>query len=223
HVGPVVSQHCGNSGIPGIPGSHGHNGLDGPKGEKGEPGEAGEPVRGQKGTPGQMGPPGRPGLKGDPGLKGSRGSLGEPGIKGSPFNPSNQQASFFSHKWENSQSQELDTAMNFNRAILPDLDARFQGQQLTNGTFTCVIKGIYFFSYHVSARSRVCLKLMKRTDSHVTLCDTADGYLVTSGSAVLELAPGDTVSLQAIIYNTIVVSQTSTSHIFTGFLIFPTA
>lgn len=64
---------------------------------------------------------------------------------------------------------------------------------------------------------------MKKGEAHMTLCDIADGFLVTSGSAVLELEVGDTVSLQATRYNSIVTSQGSASHTFTGFLIFSTA
>lgn len=223
HLNPVVSQSCGIPGIPGIPGSHGPNGVDGPKGQKGDPGEAGQPVRGQKGSPGLRGPPGRPGLKGDIGLPGPSGAPGRPGEKGRPFNPSNQQTSYFSYKRMMSQLPELDTAMNFNGKILPNLDQQFQGESLTNGSFRCAVKGVYFFSYHVSAKSRVCLKLVKGSDSHIMLCDTSEGFLVTSGSAVLELEAGDTVSVQATRYNSIVTSQGSTSHTFTGFLIFPTA
>ncbi|XP_074504022.1 complement C1q subcomponent subunit B-like [Sebastes fasciatus] len=225
HITPVVTQSCsgGIPGIPGIPGSHGPNGRDGPLGEKGDPGETGEPVRGQMGLPGLWGPPGRPGLKGDLGLSGPPGGPGQPGEKGRPFNPSNQQKSFFSYKREISHSPEIDTAINFNKEILPDLDHQYQGESLTNGTFTCTVRGVYFFSYHVSAKSRVCLTLMKGSESHMTLCDTSEGFLVTSGSAVLELEAEDTVSLQATRYNNIVTTQSSTSHTFTGFLISSTA
>lgn len=70
--------------------------------------------------------------------------------------------------------------------------------------------------------TQVCLKLMKGVDSHMTLCDTSEGYLVTSGSAVLELEAGDTVSLEPTKYKAIPTIQ-GTSHTFTGFLIFATA
>ncbi|XP_040014395.1 complement C1q subcomponent subunit B [Xiphias gladius] len=226
HVAPVVAQKScngGTPGIPGIPGTHGPNGNNGPKGERGDPGESGHPVRGQKGAPGLQGPPGRPGMKGDVGLPGPSGSPGQPGGKGRPFNPSNQDRYYFSQKRLLSQTPEIDTTINFNSDILPDLDQQFQGDSLKNGTFTCVVKGVYFFSYHMSAKSRVCLKLLKGSDTHMTLCDMSDGFLVTSGSAVLELEVGDTVSLQATRYNNIVTSQGSTSHTFTGFLIFSTA
>ncbi|KAK5873132.1 hypothetical protein PBY51_013773 [Eleginops maclovinus] len=220
-ITPAVTQSC-SPGIPGIPGTHGPNGMDGLKGEKGDPGEAGQPVRGQKGFQGLVGPPGRPGMKGDVGLPGSPGNPGRIGEKGRPFNPSNQQKSFFSYKRVIAHPPELDNTLNFNNQILPDLDEQFRGESLTNGSFICTVSGIYFFSYHVSAKSRVCLKLMKNTDIHLAMCDTSEGFLVTSGSAVLELLAGDSVSLQPTRYNSMVTRMDSTSHIFTGFLISPT-
>ncbi|XP_047437869.1 complement C1q subcomponent subunit B [Mugil cephalus] len=223
HISPVTTQ-CGGGhpGIPGIPGTHGPNGRDGPKGDKGDTGDAGQPITGQKGAPGPRGPPGRPGLKGDVGTLGPTGPTGRPGPKGRSFNPSNQQKSFFSYK-QISQTPELDTPIHFVSQILPNLDPQFQGDHLTNGTFTCAIKGVYFFSYHISARRAVCLKLVKGDESQVMLCDTAEGFLITSWSAMLELEPGDTISLQTTKYNNVVTTQSSTSHTFTGFLIFPTS
>uniref|UniRef100_A0A3B4WS97 Complement C1q subcomponent subunit B-like n=1 Tax=Seriola lalandi dorsalis TaxID=1841481 RepID=A0A3B4WS97_SERLL len=202
HVAPVVTQtSCGAPGIPGIPGTHGPNGRDGTKGEKGDPGESGQPVRGQKGGPGLRGPPGRPGMKGDVGLPGPPGYPGQPGEKGRPFNPSKQSRAFFSQKRVLPQSPEVDTTMNFNRSLYCGLSAP-----------DCI-----------RLMLQVCLNLLKGSDTHMALCDIAEGFLVTSGSAVLELEVGDTVSLQATRYNNIVTSQSSASHTFTGFLIFSTA
>ncbi|XP_047202541.1 complement C1q subcomponent subunit B [Girardinichthys multiradiatus] len=222
---PADMQSCtgGIPGIPGIPGTHGPNGKDGLKGEKGDPGEEGHPIRGQKGVPGLPGPPGRPGMKGDVGLPGPVGYPGRKGEKGRPFNPSSKQKSFFSYRRAISNIPEYNTAVKFSRQILPELDPQFQGETLTNGTFQCTTKGVYFFSYHISAKSRVCLKLMKGSDSHMMLCDISDGFLVTSGSAVLELDPGDQISLHPTKYNGLLATQSSTSHTFTGFLIFPTS
>ncbi|RVE72522.1 hypothetical protein OJAV_G00038750 [Oryzias javanicus] len=223
HATWVTSQlPCGGGppGIPGIPGSHGPNGKQGLKGEKGDPGEAEQSIRGQRGDPGEKGPPGRAGWKGDNGLLGPPGPRGQPGEKGRPFNPSEQQKSFFSYRMMQ-QKPNSDTPIDFNRAMVSDLQPQFQGQNLTEGVFTCTIKGVYFFSYHVSVKSRVCLKLVKDSDSRLMMCDTYEGFLVTSGSAVLQLEAGDTVSLQATRYNNIVPVQSSST--FTGFLIFPTA
>ncbi|CAK6960837.1 complement C1q subcomponent subunit C-like [Scomber scombrus] len=224
HVAPVVTQSCarGPGGIPGIPGTHGDNGNDGVKGEKGESGETSHPVKAHKGVSGIRGPPGRPGMKGETGMPGSLGQVGRQGPKGRSFNPSYRESSFFSQKRTISQIPDLDTPIDFNSPIRPDLDEQFQGESLTNKTFLSTIQGVYFFSYHISAKTRVCLKLVKGSENLMILCDTFDGFLVTSGSAVLELNVGDEVSLQVQRYNNIVTSLSSTSHIFTGFLIFPT-
>ncbi|KAK2861655.1 hypothetical protein Q5P01_001188 [Channa striata] len=224
HTVPVFTQTCGGSpGIPGIPGTHGPNGKDGVKGEKGDAGESVQPVTGQKGQPGLRGPPGRPGLKGDDGVQGPPGLKGRQGEKGRPFNAASEQKTFFSQKRLISQSPEMDTNIAFNSEILSELNPQLHGESLENGTFRSPVKGVYFFSYHMSAKSRVCLKLMKNSETPLTMCDFADGFLVTSGSAVLELDVGDTVSLQATKYSNIVTTSSSTSHTFTGFLIFPTA
>ncbi|XP_034021187.1 complement C1q subcomponent subunit B-like [Thalassophryne amazonica] len=226
NMSPVHSQtscdaYRGAPGIPGIPGTHGPDGRDGPKGEKGDRGEAGQPVRGPKGEPGLRGPPGRPGMKGDRGGLGPNGVPGQPGEKGRAFILSNQQNSFFSYKRMMSQIQEPDTPIVFDRNMLADVQT---GELLENGTFTSLIKGVYFFSFHMSVKSKVCLKLMKGNEVAVDLCDNSEGFLVSSGSVVLELDVGDKVSLQAPRYqNNIVSSHGSTSHTFTGFLIFPLA
>ncbi|KAF7651349.1 hypothetical protein LDENG_00112140 [Lucifuga dentata] len=209
------------AGVPGIPGSHGPNGRNGPKGEKGDPGETAQSARGQEGLQGARGPPGRPGLKGDKGLPGPPGTPGQSGEKGKPFNPSNQVKSFFSYKRASMISPELDAPMILNSEIVSDLAPQFQGVSLKNGSFVCETKGVYFFTYHISAKSRVCLKLVKESESQVMLCDSSDGFLVTSGSAVMELDLGDKVSLQPSRYSGI-VTHSSASTIFTGFLIFPT-
>lgn len=62
---------------------------------------------------------------------------------------------------------------------------------------------------------------MKGTDAQMTLCDASESFFVNSGSAMLELDAGDTVSLQPTTYHGVVTSQ-DTSHTFTGFLLYPT-
>uniref|UniRef100_A0A3B4WMR1 C1q domain-containing protein n=1 Tax=Seriola lalandi dorsalis TaxID=1841481 RepID=A0A3B4WMR1_SERLL len=174
------------------------------------------------GAPGIPGIPGTHGPNGRDGTKGEKGDPGELRVNMKTSNTFTSSVHVFLHVVTSSfltkckcKSTRVD--------ILPDLDQQFQGVSLTNGSFVCVIKGVYFFSYHISAKSRVCLNLLKGSDTHMALCDIAEGFLVTSGSAVLELEVGDTVSLQATRYNNIVTSQSSASHTFTGFLIFSTA
>ncbi|KAG7494890.1 complement C1q subcomponent subunit B-like [Solea senegalensis] len=225
-VNPVWTQTSCSSrtaGIPGIPGTHGSNGKEGPKGEKGDPGESPKSASGHKGEPGLQGPPGRPGIRGDVGLPGLRGPPGEPGEKGQSSTSLAQEKPFFSRSLLSSEIPQIDTDIGFSGQILPDLDPQFHGLSLTQGMFTCLIKGVYFFSYHILAKSRVCLNLMRGTELHVAQCDMSDGFLITSGSAVLELEAGDTVSLQATRFNSIVTRLRHTGHTFTGFLIFSTA
>uniref|UniRef100_A0A3B3DJL8 C1q domain-containing protein n=1 Tax=Oryzias melastigma TaxID=30732 RepID=A0A3B3DJL8_ORYME len=213
HAAWVSSQlPCGGGppGIPGIPGSHGPNGKQGAKGEKGDPGEADQSIRGQRGDPGEKGPPGRAGWKGDNGLLGPPGPLGQPGEKGRPFNPSEQQKSFFSYKMMQ-QKPNSNTPIDFNRG--EHKQHRFLESELWGNISFSLMFGCW-------QTWKVCLKLVKNSDSHLMMCETYRGFLVTSGSAVLQLEAGDTVSLQVTNHNNIVLTQSSST--FTGFLIFPT-
>uniref|UniRef100_A0A8C6SGH4 C1q domain-containing protein n=1 Tax=Neogobius melanostomus TaxID=47308 RepID=A0A8C6SGH4_9GOBI len=203
-VGLCLSQ-CDDPGIHGIPGTHGPYGKDGPKGEPGEPGDLFGVSQGLKGDLGLRGPTG-------PGFPGRNGE------KGQPFNPSIQRFPF-SMKREMSTLPNNDQPMDFNRPILPNLAPR--QEVLTNGSFVCRTPGVYFFGFHVSVKSRACLKLVKNTDVHLTLCDNWEGFLVTSSSAVLPLQAGDSVSVQTTRYNNIVTASGS-SHTLTGFLIYKT-
>ncbi|XP_076028106.1 complement C1q subcomponent subunit B [Genypterus blacodes] len=221
-VAPVFTQsQCeGSPGIPGVPGTNGADGKDALKGDLGEPGETARAPMGQKGHQGMRGPQGRAGQKGDKGLAGANGPTGQQGVRGQPLN---LVQSFFSYKREGLTSQQVDTPLIFNRDILHS-DAEIQGDMLKNGSFISEVKGIYYFSYHVSARAKVCLKLMKDEDSQVTLCDSSDSFLVTTGSAVMELDVGNKVSLQLKrTLNHPLVTQIGASHTFTGFLLFPMA
>ncbi|KAJ0002540.1 hypothetical protein NQD34_007689 [Periophthalmus magnuspinnatus] len=209
---------CDGPGIHGVPGTHGRYGRDGPKGDKGEPGESLSSSQRLKGDQGAQGPTGRPGPKGDPGLTGPPGYAGRRGEKGQPFNPYTQRV-LFSVKREMGSYPNNDEPMVFNRPILSDQAA--QGVSLINSSFVCETPGVYFFSFHISVKSKVCLRLLKRSDVHLTLCDNWEGYLVTSGSAVLPLQAGDSVSLQTTRFNQIVTALGS-SHTFNGFLIYKT-
>ncbi|XP_029007391.1 complement C1q subcomponent subunit B-like [Betta splendens] len=223
HVAPITSQTCGAvPGIPGVPGTHGPNGPDGPKGDKGDAGESAHSVKGQKGQHGMRGPPGRPGLKGDVGLPGPAGPVGQTGARGKPFIDSSLQRMYFSRKCILTQRPELNANLAFNREILPELESELQGERLESGMFTCSVRGVYFFTYHISAKNRVCVNLMKGSLVHMAQCDHFKGFVVSSGSALLELEVGDTVSLQATPHTNLAMNQNSATHLFTGFLIFST-
>ncbi|KAG7251444.1 hypothetical protein CRUP_034589, partial [Coryphaenoides rupestris] len=102
-----------------------------------------------------------------------------------------------------------------------DLAVALSGDALDNGVFQCRVKGVYFFAYHVSAKDLVCLKLMKGTETVLSMCDSSSSHLVTAGSVVLDLAVGDQVSLQPTQHNRIITNLWA-DNTFTGLLLFPT-
>ncbi|CDQ88710.1 unnamed protein product [Oncorhynchus mykiss] len=55
----------------------------------------------------------------------------------------------------------------------------------------------------------------------VGFCDSSSGFLVTSGSVVLDLLEGDVVSLQPTDNNAIITKDERADNTFTGFLILP--
>ncbi|KAJ7997505.1 hypothetical protein DPEC_G00229720 [Dallia pectoralis] len=214
----------GFPGVPGIPGSHGADGKDGPKGMKGDPGESGLGVKGLKGELGEMGPPGRSGLPGDPGQAGPEGPPGKPGFKGSPSSVvSTTGTSYFSYKRNTGQPPSKHAAMHFDGQIVPGLNQSLEGDSLTDGEFTCTIQGMYFFTYHVSAKNLICLYIKKGEETMMSFCDSSAGFLVTSGSVVMELMSGDKVALQLAEYNSIINKEERADNTLTGILLFPTA
>lgn len=225
---PAATQTCGASrgypGVPGIPGSHGVNGKDGPKGERGDPGESGLDTKVQNGGLGLPGPPGRSGLKGDPGQPGPPGPSGPQGPRGerdSSAITKATQKSYFSNKRITVPSPPKNTAMTFERAILDNTDPSLAGDLLKNGVFHCSIKGMYFFTYHVSAKSLVCLNIKQGGVTKLGLCDSSNRFFLTSGSVVLELDVGETVSLHPTEHNSVTTRVDITDNTFTGFLLYP--
>uniref|UniRef100_A0A673ZXW7 Complement component 1, q subcomponent, B chain n=1 Tax=Salmo trutta TaxID=8032 RepID=A0A673ZXW7_SALTR len=219
---PSCNANLGYPGLPGIPGAHGANGKDGPKGEKGDPGESGLGWKRLKGEPGESGPPGRSGLQGNPGQLGPIGPAGPPGEKGSPSGVDSSLTSFFSYKRSTIQLPSKNLPMRFDGPIISGLDPSMEGVSLKDGLFKCTIRGVYFFTYHLSAKNLVCLSLKKGTETKVGFCDSSSGFLVTSGSVVLDLIEGDVVSLQPTDNNAIITKDERADNTFTGFLILPT-
>lgn len=68
-------------------------------------------------------------------------------------------ASQYFTPWWQHQAAPGDQASPFlrfsHREFLPDLDQRLKGKSLTDGIFTCDTKGVYFFSFHISAKNKV--------------------------------------------------------------------
>ncbi|KAJ8266309.1 hypothetical protein GJAV_G00128930 [Gymnothorax javanicus] len=213
-----VAQKCsasvGYPGVPGIPGSHGANGLDGPKGQKGDKGDHGLLLKGPKGEQGLPGVPGRAGIKGDPGIPGAPGSSGPKGEKGTSVAATSDKKSFFFLKKFKKTLLKRDTPIEFETSMA-------EGDSLNNGIFKSTIKGFYYFAYHVTGRSTICLNIKKGEETKVDFCDSAErGFLVTSGSVVLRLDVGNEVSLRPN-ENLHVTGGTGADSTFTGFLLFP--
>ncbi|TSQ12717.1 Complement C1q subcomponent subunit B [Bagarius yarrelli] len=208
----------GFPGVPGIPGSPGANGNNGPKGEKGDSGEDTKPVKGSKGEMGIFGRPGRPGLRGDAGEPGLPGPKGPKGQKGAFQMISNVNPVFFSNK-KRSTSQTAVTPnkrVEFEEPMCPEKP----GVGLKNGEFTATRAGFYYFVYHVTALQTACLCIKKKENVVLKLCDFSQGVLLTSGSTVLELKPGDTVGMYVCLRSSQIIS-TNADSTFTGFLLLP--
>ncbi|XP_062392063.1 complement C1q subcomponent subunit B [Sardina pilchardus] len=227
-VAPSVADTCSSSrgfpGVPGIPGTHGSPGKDGLKGEKGDPGESGHWLRGPKGDMGPPGPPGRPGVQGDRGVQGLPGPEGRKGEKGSATSSS---VPFFSRKNPPVSRSPGNTPVRFaSTYVVSDdpLTPEQTGEELDDGVFTCKRKGLYYFTYHVTSQTLICLNIMKRPNGQedweavLELCDSSQGYLVTSGSVLLEMNKNDAVSLQPTdTYK--IDGKSSAESTFSGFLI----
>ncbi|XP_048839442.1 complement C1q subcomponent subunit B [Brienomyrus brachyistius] len=217
---PTVAETCdayrGYPGVPGIPGPHGPDGKDGLTGQKGDNGDNGGILKGQKGEPGPIGPPGRTGLPGLPGLPGPLGRAGAKGEKGMPTGIASLERSAFSYKKTSSRQSRTDQgAIKFDKPINA-------GDTLTNGVFTSKVKGYYYFTYHVTSRTKACLEIKKNSVSLVHFCDSLQkGYFVMSGSVVELLNVDDKISLHPTEDSTLMGTHGAES-IFSGFLLFPT-
>lgn len=208
----------GFPGVPGIPGSPGANGNNGPKGEKGDSGEDTKPVKGAKGEMGLFGRPGRPGLKGDAGEPGPAGPNGPKGQKG-PFQVnSNNNPVFFSNKKKSTPRTAVqpNKKVEFEEPVSPEKP----GVLLRDGEFRAARAGFYYFVYHVTALQAACICIKKQDTVVLKLCDFSQGVLLTSGSTVLELRPGDTVGVYGCTRVSQIISIDADST-FTGFLLFP--
>ncbi|XP_062342166.1 complement C1q subcomponent subunit B [Osmerus eperlanus] len=226
-VTPVAMQTCdsdrGYPGVPGIPGAHGANGKDGLKGEKGDQGESWLGMNGPKGEPGLPGPPGRSGLKGDPGQPGPPGPPGPEGPTGERGSTKTIQKSYFSNQRTTTSYPTKNVDIPFERSVLSSSDPTLAGDSLRDGVFHCPIKGVYFFTYHLTAKNLVCLKLMKEKETKMELCDSSNNFMLTSGSVLLQLDVGEKVSLQTTDYNAVITREYRTDSIFIGFLLYPVA
>uniref|UniRef100_A0A8B9DVL2 Complement C1q B chain n=1 Tax=Anser cygnoides TaxID=8845 RepID=A0A8B9DVL2_ANSCY len=186
--------------IPGIPGAPGQPGSNGRDGQNGP--------KGDRGPPGQAEDEGEIGEKGDPGVPGHPGKIG-------PRGPTARTISIFPRR---------EQPIRFDRVITNE-KGHYENRY---GRFTCRVPGIYYFTYHVTSKGSLCLRMKKgrggsKGDVVVTFCDYVhSSYQITTGGVVLKMAANESVWLEPTEKNAIVGIEGSDS-IFSGFLIFPEA
>uniref|UniRef100_A0AC11D589 Complement C1q A chain n=1 Tax=Ovis aries TaxID=9940 RepID=A0AC11D589_SHEEP len=207
----------GINGSAGIPGRPGRPGL---KGEQGEPGAPAiqTGIRGLKGDQGDPGPPGSPGRMGYPGPSGPMGPPGLPGLKGTKGTPGNikdQPRPAFSAVRPNPLTRD-------NVVVFGEVITNPQGHfDKDTGKFTCQVPGFYYFVFHTSHTSNLCVLLYRNGFKVATFCDhMTSSKQVSSGGVLLRLQEGQQVWLAVNDYNGMVGTEGSDS-IFSGFLLFP--
>ncbi|XP_054078715.1 complement C1q subcomponent subunit B isoform X1 [Rissa tridactyla] len=215
----------GIPGSPGQPGSNGRDGKNGLKGDRGPPGQVEhEGDMGEKGDPGEMGYPGKIGPRGPPGSKGLPGPMGPPGAQGDSGDYKATLKSAFSAARTISSYPRREQPIRFDR-IITNVKGHYENRY---GRFICQVPGIYYFTYHVTSRSNLCLSVKKgrggsRGEKVVTFCDYVhSSYQVTTGGVVLKVAANESVWLEPTEKNSLVGIEGSDS-IFSGFLVFPDA
>lgn len=173
---------------------------------KGDKGEAGP-----KGQPGKIGPSGPQGSPGTPGLMGQPGDRGESGVQDSSLQ------SAFSMTRRTYQHPIRNSPVRFDTEIT-NINKHFN---VTTGKFTCHITGSYYFVYHTSARSSLCVLLKKDEELLASFCDHSyNPFQVSSGGLVVYLRKGESVWLETNEYNGL-TGTVGKQSVFSGFLLYP--
>ncbi|XP_050928847.1 eosinophil peroxidase [Lates calcarifer] len=165
---------------------------------------------------GPRGPPGPPGPQGQRGPRGQRGPVGPPGPPGVPalnINATQPQSAFSIILGEYNPSSE--TIIHFHQVIYNEQNH----YNTKTGVFTCVIPGVYEFSYVCTsfiAAGSVDLWCNSKLVLHGFKVYQG-GRHVTSGDTVLRLNEGDKVWLAA----SDGITGLSTKSSFSGHLLFP--
>ncbi|XP_069803415.1 complement C1q subcomponent subunit C [Dendropsophus ebraccatus] len=215
---PCISAMPGMPGIPGIPGRDGRDGQKGAKGEKGIPASIHSPSpKGEKGIKGPPGPMGKNGPKGPPGPPGDKGEQGPPGDNGMPGNHKRQYQSAFTMARATEVNPTKNSPIIFNRIITND----HQDYDVNTGKFVCRIPGLYYFVYHASHSSNLCVTLYAANEEKASFCDhMSNTFQVTSGGVLAQLEKGQEVWLSVNDYNGMIGIENNDS-VFSGFLVFP--
>ncbi|EOB04738.1 Complement C1q subcomponent subunit B, partial [Anas platyrhynchos] len=169
-----------------------------------------------------IGYPGKIGPRGPMGSKGLQGPTGPPGPQGDSGDYKATLKSAFSAARTISIFPRRDQPIRFDRVITNE-KGHYENRY---GRFTCRVPGIYYFTYHVTSKGSLCLRMKKgrggsKGDVVLTFCDYVhSSYQITTGGVVLKMAMNDSVWLEPTEKNAIVGIEGSDS-IFSGFLIFP--
>ncbi|XP_066495431.1 complement C1q-like protein 2 isoform X2 [Tiliqua scincoides] len=165
--------------------------VPGPKGDPGRPGK-----------PGPRGPPGEPGPPGPRGPPGERGDSGKPGLPGPP--PGGEVTGALSAAFSGPKiafyvglksPHEGYEVLKFDD-VVTNLGNHYEP---TTGKFTCQVRGIYFFTYHILMRggdgTSMWADLCKNGQVRASAIaqDADQNYDYASNSVVLHLDSGDEV------------------------------
>lgn len=140
--------------------------------------------------------------------------VGEPGETGSYKR--NHQAAFTVMR-QTSEYPDKNTPVVFNKAIT-NIDRDFN---TSSGKFTCRIPGLYYFTFHSSHTSNLCVNMYLNREKVASFCDhMTNDKQVSSGGLLLQMLEGHQVWLAVNDYNGMVGIAGSDS-VFSGFLLFP--
>ncbi|XP_072296110.1 complement C1q subcomponent subunit C-like [Eucyclogobius newberryi] len=203
-------------GMPGIPGLPGRDGRDGPKGDKGEPASGlMASKKGRVGEPGSEGAMGKRGVSGEPGGKGELGTAGEPGEKGEPGESGVVERAAFSVVRINNDYPDRTSIIRFTK-IITNLNDDYDTQ---TGRFRCRVPGTYFFVYHASMDTNLCVKMKLGDTVLASFCDhRRKPKQVTSGGLAVYMSRGQEVFLETSDYRGMRGNPKAYS-VFTGFLL----
>ncbi|KAG8580553.1 hypothetical protein GDO81_007340 [Engystomops pustulosus] len=177
---PCANWMGGAPGYPGHNGLPGRDGKDGSDGHKGDRGETG--AKGQKGEIGEQGLPGPEGPRGFPGPQGQKGE--DPFLHRSAFSMG-----------LTTKVSTTNVPIRFNKVFYNDM----RHYDDTTGKFTCHIKGLYLFTYHLTVYMKdVKIGLYKNNKPMMITFDQFQTNNVdqASGTILLALDVGDEVWLQ---------------------------
>ncbi|CAO2636598.1 Complement C1q-like protein 2 [Lemmus lemmus] len=180
----VMQDLSANPPPPFIQGPKGDPGRPGKPGPRGPPGEPGPP--GPRGPPGEKGDSGRPGL---PGLQLTTSAAGGVGVSAAFSGP---KIAFYVGLKSPHEGYEV---LKFDD-VVTNLGNHYDP---TTGKFSCQVRGIYFFTYHILMRggdgTSMWADLCKNGQVRASAIaqDADQNYDYASNSVVLHLDSGDEV------------------------------